>query len=69
MKDSARSPFNLAQANLSANYSDAEGTTEGIDMLSNGFKIRQAGSDTNTSGETYIFMAFAENPFKLALAR
>jgi hypothetical protein len=69
MKDSARSPFNLAQANLSANYSDAEGTTEGIDMLSNGFKIRQAGSDTNTSGQTYIFMAFAENPFSIALAR
>ena len=30
-------------------------------MLSNGFKLRK--TSDNTSGETYIYMAFAENPF------
>jgi len=32
-----------------------------FDMLSNGFKIRQTGAN-NVSGETIIYMAFAENP-------
>ena len=32
------------------------------DMLSNGFKIRQGGTETNASGGTYIYLAFAENP-------
>ena len=41
-----------------------------IDVLSNGFKCRYApGGATNSSGVTYIYMAFAENPFKNALAR
>jgi len=34
-----------------------------IDFLSNGFKIRSADPQTNGSGDTYIYMAFAENPF------
>ena len=35
-----------------------------IDMLSNGFKVKDGGSDEiNDSGDTYIYMAFAENPF------
>ena len=34
-----------------------------IDFLSNGFKIRSSDAQTNGSGDTYIFMAFAENPF------
>ncbi len=34
-----------------------------IDFLSNGFKIRSADAQTNGSGDTYIYMAFAENPF------
>jgi len=38
--------------------------------LSNGFKIRTgAGDSTNDSSATYIYMAFAENPLKNALAR
>ena len=32
-----------------------------FDMLSNGFKLRQAGAN-NVSGQTIIYMAFAENP-------
>jgi hypothetical protein len=34
-----------------------------IDFLSNGFKFRTSDSNVNTSGETYIYMAFAEAPF------
>jgi hypothetical protein len=38
-------------------------------MLSNGFKLRGTGTRTNGSGQTYIFLAFAEAPFKSANAR
>jgi len=40
-----------------------------IDVLSNGFKIRTTAASHNTSGQTYIYMAFAENPFKYSNAR
>ena len=63
MFDNNRSPVNVALKTLSPDVSDAEYTTEGdIDMLSNGFKIRSTGN-INANGETYIYMAFAENPF------
>jgi hypothetical protein len=39
------------------------------DIVSNGFKLRGDGGATNNSGENYIYMAFAENPFKYSLAR
>jgi hypothetical protein len=54
---------------LFANNSDAEGTVNRVDFLSNGFKLRAANPGDNASGGTYIYMAFAENPFKYALAR
>ena len=37
-------------------------TTNGYDFLSNGFKIRASHSTRNTSGGTYIYMAFAQAP-------
>jgi len=40
-----------------------------FDLLSNGFKLRTTSSNYNGSGNTYIYMAFAENPFRNALAR
>jgi hypothetical protein len=40
-----------------------------LDFLSNGFKVRNAGGDSNGSGATIIYLAFAENPFKYANAR
>ena len=63
--DSARSPNNLNLNRLFPYSSSAEATDTdaGIDMLSNGFKIRGSGGDYNASGTTYIYMAFAENPF------
>lgn len=40
-----------------------------MDAVSNGFKMRSSDAYGNTSGETYIFAAFAEFPFKYSLAR
>jgi hypothetical protein len=43
---------------------NANGATGNIDILSNGFKIRDNGSDEfNDPSDTYIYMAFAEQPF------
>jgi hypothetical protein len=70
--DTDRSPINVTNLVLRANFSDAEissGTGAIVDFLSNGFKFRNTGADHNTSGATYIYMAFAENPFKNSLAR
>ena len=41
----------------------------GIDILSNGFKARWSSAAINVSAGTYIFMAFAESPFKYANAK
>jgi len=40
-----------------------------IDILSNGFKLRNTDSKGNGSGSTYIYLAFAESPFKNSRAR
>jgi hypothetical protein len=71
MHDDKRSPYNVTEATLYANAADAEvnPSTEDIDFLSNGFKMRGTTIARNSSGSTYIYMAFAENPFKNALAR
>jgi hypothetical protein len=69
--DTSRSPYNLAGEDLLANSSDAEKTiADGfnqIDILSNGFKFRNA--NCNVASGTYIYAAFAENPFTISRAR
>jgi hypothetical protein len=69
--DTVRGPYNVNTPYLYPNASTAESTANNIlDFLSNGFKIRSAASaDWNANGGTYIYMAFAENPFKYANAR
>ena len=47
---------------------DANGG-QGIDFLSNGFKVRAANGYGLNNSATYLFMAFAERPFKYANAR
>ena len=71
MLDVARSPYNDVDDFLYANLLDTEyaNTSSDIDYLSNGFKLRSVGNAVNASGGTYIYMAFAENPFKNSLAR
>ena len=73
--DTARDTYNLTIYKLDPNESAAENaggsgnsTQNTLDILSNGFKLRTSNGDTNTS-QTYIFAAFAENPFKFANAR
>jgi len=65
--DTKRSPFNEADEYIRANIANAEGSNNfQIDMLSNGFKTRNSGGfigALNASGGSYVYMAFAENPF------
>jgi len=70
IRDTARDTYNKVDDRLFPNTSGAEdANNEGADFLSNGFKIRNAGSGCNASAATYIYMAFAEAPFKFASAR
>jgi hypothetical protein len=67
--DTARDPYNESTNRLHPNStaSDAAMGT-GFDLLSNGFKLRSSDTDLN-GAYTYIYAAFAENPFKTARAR
>jgi hypothetical protein len=65
--DHKRLGYNPIDVWLRANGSDAESTSaisgDDIDLYSNGFKLRNSDNTINGSGTTYIYMAFAENPF------
>ena len=63
MLDNKRDTNNLLIKNLFANASDAEIDADRGDFLSNGLKTRSSGTTINGSGASYIYMAFAENPF------
>jgi hypothetical protein len=67
--DSARGTYNVIGPLLEAQSSAAESTATQLDFLSNGFKIRESGTGSNSSGVAYIYIAFASNPFKYSLAR
>jgi hypothetical protein len=71
IQDSARETYNDGNRTIVwANVSDAELTDAfPLDFLSNGFKIRNSGTGGNGNGETYIYAAFAEFPFRYSLAR
>ena len=68
--DTARDANNPAVLELYADLSNAEANaSRACDFLSNGFKLRDTNAMWNASGGTYIFIAFAESPFKYANAR
>ena len=67
--DNKRDTFNVTDKGLIPNLSDAEGTGYSMDFFSNGFKLRLTGTAMNASGATYIYLCFAESPFKNARAR
>ena len=67
--DGKRDTSNVVTNRLLPNGTNADVVADDLDFLSNGFKIRRTGGDFNASGGTYIYMAFAENPFKNSLAR
>ena len=64
--DTKRIVDNPSDSILYADTNDAEQTSQTgnpIDILSNGFKCRGGGNDTNLDDGTYVYMAFAEHPF------
>jgi hypothetical protein len=65
--DGERNTYNVVDDYLVPNTSAAENSATFVDFLSNGVKFR--GTTHNDSGATFIYMAFAENPFKYANAR
>jgi len=72
--DNKRDPDNLMHHRLFGNENSTESTSVNsassqLDFYSNGFKWRGSSNDTNGNGDTYIYLAFAESPFKYARAR
>ncbi len=67
--DSTRNTSNEVTRYLSADDNSAEATDGGLDIVSNGFKPRKTGTGLNASGDTYIYLAFADQPFKFSNAR
>jgi hypothetical protein len=69
--DTARDNSNPYGRVLVPNTNDVETDVRAsypADILSNGFKLRHTGAAVNASGGTYIFAAFADEPFKFATA-
>ncbi len=75
IRDTARDPTNPGGNALSPNSSGSTSNNCGssgntcIDYLSNGFKLRGTDTQSNDNGSTYIYIAFAETPFKYSNAR
>ena len=63
ISDNKRLGYNEKNQQLFPNLSNAEQTNVRYDLYSNGFKVVNNNGEINTSGATYIYMAFAENPF------
>jgi len=65
INDNKRPTYNGNTGRLEADSTGAETSSTGeyaVDLLSNGFKFKGTGGGINSSGETYIYMAFAEAP-------
>lgn len=62
MHDNKRDPDNVCNKYLLAEDAGAEGTTDILDFLSNGFKFRTTNGDRNQADQKYIYIAFAEEP-------
>ena len=67
--DSGRDPDNVVTQRLYANTNGADVTSTFMDFVCNGVKCRNFSGGFNSSGATFIYLAFAENPFKYANAR
>ena len=61
--DNKRSEYNVVDKQLAANTTEVDQTSDVLDILSNGFKIRATSNMVNGSGWEYIYSAFAEFPF------
>ena len=61
--DNKRLGYNVDNNSLMPNTTAVPRTDDDIDLLSNGFKLRNTPNDVNPAGETAVYMAFAEAPF------
>ena len=66
--DDKRIGYNAENEYIEVNNANAEGTVNMFDLVSNGFKNRDRTADPNVA-ETYLYIAFASQPFKYANAR
>ena len=62
IRDNKRDSFNPSEKRIFPNTSDQENSSESMDFLSNGFKLKHSQNGGNASGGTYVYMAFAEEP-------
>jgi hypothetical protein len=62
MFDHKRNSFNPKNTMIKADTNDADSTDLQVDFLSNGIKY-VTNDHNNSNGQTYVYMAFAENPF------
>ena len=67
--DTSRNTYNVVGEELLADTSGAGNTATDLDILSNGFKIRTTTAAINASSGTFVYAAFAENPFQNSRAR
>jgi hypothetical protein len=64
MFDTKRDTYNVTKHRLFPNLTNTDNTTRNyIDLLSNGFKLRDPDVDHNANAAQVVYMAFAENPF------
>ena len=61
--DNKRNGINPDNDELEVNTSAVEVNNDRLDILSNGFKIRNSAGYVNADSATYVYMAFAEHPF------
>jgi len=66
--DSKRLGYNVDN-NLLRIAGATEQTDDDVDFLSNGLKFRRSSTNFNNSSHTYVYIAFAETPFKYSVAR
>ena len=69
IQDNKREGYNITEERLKINGSTAQENEYGVDLLSNGVKIRSNSGGIGQSGRKFLYMAFAESPFKTANAR
>jgi len=69
--DNKRNPHNTCDIDVNPNRDFAEDnySNHDVDFLSNGFKFTSSDNTTNHNAYKYVFIAFAESPFKNARAR
>jgi len=67
--DTERATYNPTSNYLRANAGDSEDTVDLVDILSNGFKLRNSNNTFNKNAITFVGIAYAEQPVKYSNAR